>query len=130
MDLDFASEPQLDELDAPYCPYPIDLDWAREDLAEKGLRRDDQPVQPCQTLADPPGMTVVLGLPVCANALVNAGIWAIAANLISLEQIGEAQWTFYSRDNTHYSRVRWYVCLLYTSPSPRDRQKSRMPSSA
>ena len=25
---------------------------------------------------------------------------------------------------------RPYVCLLYTSPSPRDRQKSRMPSSA
>ena len=24
----------------------------------------------------------------------------------------------------------WYNCLLYTSPSPRDRQKSRMPSSA
>ena len=23
-----------------------------------------------------------------------------------------------------------YVCLLYTSPSPRDRQRSRMPSSA
>ena len=23
-----------------------------------------------------------------------------------------------------------YTCLLYTSPSPRDRQKSRMPSSA
>ena len=26
--------------------------------------------------------------------------------------------------------VKVYVCLLYTSPSPRDRQKSRMPSSA
>ena len=27
--------------------------------------------------------------------------------------------------------TRWlYDCLLYTSPSPRDRQKSRMPSSA
>ena len=25
---------------------------------------------------------------------------------------------------------RYYGCLLYTSPSPRDRQKSRMPSSA
>ena len=26
---------------------------------------------------------------------------------------------------------RWVdICLLYTSPSPRDRQKSRMPSSA
>ena len=27
-------------------------------------------------------------------------------------------------DHTHWN------CLLYTSPSPRDRQKSRMPSSA
>ena len=26
--------------------------------------------------------------------------------------------------------LRQWVCLLYTSPSPRDRQKSRMPSSA
>ena len=25
---------------------------------------------------------------------------------------------------------RFKICLLYTSPSPRDRQKSRMPSSA
>ena len=25
---------------------------------------------------------------------------------------------------------RSYICLLYTSPSPRDRQKARMPSSA
>ena len=25
---------------------------------------------------------------------------------------------------------KYSVCLLYTSPSPRDRQKSRMPSSA
>ena len=26
--------------------------------------------------------------------------------------------------------AEFYPCLLYTSPSPRDRQKSRMPSSA
>ena len=26
--------------------------------------------------------------------------------------------------------IQEYLCLLYTSPSPRDRQKSRMPSSA
>ena len=25
---------------------------------------------------------------------------------------------------------RWYTCLLYTSPSPRDSDSSRMPSSA
>ena len=31
----------------------------------------------------------------------------------------------------HTSRTeRLLACLLYTSPSPRDRQKSRMPSSA
>ena len=28
------------------------------------------------------------------------------------------------------SKRRHAICLLYTSPSPRDRQKSRMPSSA
>ena len=35
--------------------------------------------------------------------------------------------------NTNFRNVAgaWvYICLLYTSPSPRDRQKSRMPSSA
>ena len=32
------------------------------------------------------------------------------------------------RDNDQI--VSEAVCLLYTSPSPRDRQKSRMPSSA
>ena len=31
-------------------------------------------------------------------------------------------------DPDHDGQVK--VCLLYTSPSPRDRQKSRMPSSA
>ena len=29
-----------------------------------------------------------------------------------------------------YKKIRYKGCLLYTSPSPRDRQKSRMPSSA
>ena len=32
--------------------------------------------------------------------------------------------------NELIDRGHAYVCLLYTSPSPRDRQKSRMPSSA
>ena len=29
-----------------------------------------------------------------------------------------------------YEDGKEHICLLYTSPSPRDRQKSRMPSSA
>ena len=32
--------------------------------------------------------------------------------------------------NEQYAYRKDFVCLLYTSPSPRDRQKSRMPSSA
>ena len=32
--------------------------------------------------------------------------------------------------NTNPQSVRPSVCLLYTSPSPRDRTRSRMPSSA
>ena len=31
---------------------------------------------------------------------------------------------------TEHKNENNYNCLLYTSPSPRDRQKSRMPSSA
>ena len=34
------------------------------------------------------------------------------------------------RDYTIYAFNQSAPCLLYTSPSPRDRQKSRMPSSA
>ena len=30
----------------------------------------------------------------------------------------------------HEGELRFYACLLYTSPSPRDRTRSRMPSSA
>ena len=39
---------------------------------------------------------------------------------------GAGQWTWTSLQGA--SSVN--TCLLYTSPSPRDRQKSRMPSSA
>ena len=29
-----------------------------------------------------------------------------------------------------HKQGKYYICLLYTSPSPRDRTRSRMPSSA
>ena len=34
------------------------------------------------------------------------------------------------RDNMARLNTESYVCLLYTSPSPRDKRQSRMPSSA
>ena len=45
-------------------------------------------------------------------------IWAAWADRITFEEIKEKT----GKNESH--------CLLYTSPSPRDRQKSRMPSSA
>ena len=45
---------------------------------------------------------------------------------------GEAdQWVYILSNPTLPNILKiGYTCLLYTSPSPRDRQKSRMPSSA
>ena len=53
--------------------------------------------------------------------------YVLAAADANLYQIKAAQLaaTRAQRDD-----VKAYACLLYTSPSPRDRQKSRMPSSA
>eukprot|EP01017_Pseudomicrothorax_dubius_P037496 TRINITY_DN5501_c0_g1_i2.p1 TRINITY_DN5501_c0_g1~~TRINITY_DN5501_c0_g1_i2.p1 ORF type:complete len:151 (-),score=17.24 TRINITY_DN5501_c0_g1_i2:16-468(-) len=44
------------------------------------------------------------------------------ANLLGCLQLHE--------DENAIKSTKVYSCLLYTSPSPRDRQKSRMPSSA
>ena len=51
-------------------------------------------------------------------------------------KISLAQWSmnksFFSgkKDPHNFAVYAANICLLYTSPSPRDRQKSRMPSSA
>ena len=38
--------------------------------------------------------------------------------------------TVYEKDEEVGGLLRFGICLLYTSPSPRDRTRSRMPSSA
>ena len=67
--------------------------------------------------------------------MLGLGLWnvigrylgvAIGHNLSSNGLI-EGQW--YLFDLAFLLGLGW-TCLLYTSPSPRDRQKSRMPSSA
>ena len=72
-----------------------------------------------------PGERAVVGLlAVCAvvSVLVTLGIIAVLA--------GETI-SFFAKVPVldFLTGTRW-ACLLYTSPSPRDRQKSRMPSSA
>ena len=48
---------------------------------------------------------------------------------LSVEGLDECVFTSVD-DPAQQIEIRIETCLLYTSPSPRDRQKSRMPSSA
>ena len=47
--------------------------------------------------------------------------------IILIGLFGQFAWTI---ENMYFNVFLYNTCLLYTSPSPRDRQKSRMPSSA
>ena len=57
--------------------------------------------------------------------------------VVSMKQLLEAGVHFGHQTRRWNPKMQTYIyterngiCLLYTSPSPRDRQKSRMPSSA
>ena len=54
----------------------------------------------------------------------------ILSGEIESEIIYEDDDIFAINDINPVARVHILVCLLYTSPSPRDRTRSRMPSSA
>ena len=66
------------------------------------------------------------GLLVLADGTVIEGMGAGAAGVAVGELCFNTAMTGYQEILTDPS----YACLLYTSPSPRDRQRSRMPSSA
>ena len=55
-------------------------------------------------------------------------------NLTTVASLAGTACNLFASPHVKVSRPRnvvfGYTCLLYTSPSPRDRQKSRMPSSA
>ena len=57
-------------------------------------------------------------------------ISVVSANLYNNNRDDLAM--FYFRDGANYASVytQSKICLLYTSPSPRDMRRSRMPSSA
>ena len=63
-----------------------------------------------------------------ARAAANARDERLLANMNLPESLAKSVETARASDG-HDIEMR-IACLLYTSPSPRDRQKSRMPSSA
>ena len=54
--------------------------------------------------------------------------WTFDGDIFTSGDIKEYYGFVYCITNTIINRQ--YICLLYTSPSPRDRTRSRMPSSA
>ena len=68
--------------------------------------------------------------------IINLDKLTYAGNLANLKDIEDKpNYTFVKGDICDFDLMLklmqdYKVCLLYTSPSPRDRQKSRMPSSA
>ena len=60
-----------------------------------------------------------------AKIMMDEAILALMAERFSLSDIQATFKKYAKRD-----LPRFYICLLYTSPSPRDRTRSRMPSSA
>ena len=50
--------------------------------------------------------------------------------LLIPEAVGGAGWAQIRMGDTDWGLKPWETCLLYTSPSPRDKRQSRMPSSA
>ena len=68
--------------------------------------------------------------PVAPHFLMELHVSLVCAipNALYLEHIPQLRAV--TRGELRIENGRAWACLLYTSPSPRDRQKSRMPSSA
>ena len=73
---------------------------------------------------------LIFSYPTSATAApaVVTGLWHIGALMVC---VGGYWFWFFIRVDVAAEGNLWYrICLLYTSPSPRDRTRSRMPSSA
>ena len=72
---------------------------------------------------------IILSTIGCGHNVLALGLGFTASSPMPTTLEGIPLSTLYPDDPHAYVKL-WKHCLLYTSPSPRDRQKSRMPSSA
>ena len=61
---------------------------------------------------------------------VTTQTWANGRHIVRCVKVIQETWDVRTFCFMADQPVLFFFCLLYTSPSPRDRQKSRMPSSA
>ena len=67
---------------------------------------------------------------ICFCVLSSVGGYAQNWDINTLHKINSLDSKFARNYSKAFSKSAPYICLLYTSPSPRDRSLSRMPSSA
>ena len=123
--------------------YGADLDWLADANCETSLNitvfnvdtlvSSVITVEPDYNVPGPGDLTLTIvdGDPVVPTTMIENGPGSVTIsdndNILMLNEGG----TFFLNE---FGNVGFYAngdaCLLYTSPSPRDRQKSRMPSSA
>ena len=68
-------------------------------------------------------------IPVLSRLLIISLLFVLSGNAYSDRDYSPGDVIFISLNQSE-SLVDFYYCLLYTSPSPRDVEESRMPSSA
>jgi len=72
-------------------------------------------------------VTIPAGEPCDIDYPVSGSLWVYG--IVNLLPGADIEWFVYATD-TSVLNIKGSTCLLYTSPSPRDRTRSRMPSSA
>ena len=75
-------------------------------------------------------LAVTFGMLVAAITDVVSPIDAVGSEVIDLSPRWVKEWAIEQFGTNDKLVLRTGICLLYTSPSPRDRTRSRMPSSA
>ena len=69
--------------------------------------------------------------PNIANDTIATDVWTDRSVFEKeVEHLWPKVWQMVCREAALQKAGDYYVCLLYTSPSPRDKRQSRMPSSA
>ena len=70
--------------------------------------------------------------PLLTEAMTRAFVFADASAAGEVDHVGKLMDSMFARamSEGEPTEDQFHICLLYTSPSPRDRQRSRMPSSA
>ena len=104
----------------------ISVDGNLNGTVKVGIDTDDNQIANTQTISGAGNLSLTSNLSTPGSRLAKVGI-----SVAQSDTIGSNQTVSGSGDlNLTSANIELVTCLLYTSPSPRDKRQSRMPSSA